>query len=374
MSQTGSRTVGSFGLWRMNSLPQRRRFGVTLAMLALMALVIVPLIAGDYWLNAILIPFLIMSLAGLGLNLLMGYAGQPSLGSGAFMAVGAYATYNFLLRLPVLPLPISVVMGGVVAGLVGVVAGLPSLRIKGFYLVASTLAAQFFVEWLFNEYAWFSNYSASSMISAPRLEIFGQNLSSPTGRYLLTLVFVATITAVAMRLMNSQTGRAWMAISDMDTAASVIGIPVAAGKLNAFFVSSAICGIAGALWAFAYLGTAEAKSSFNLDRSFEVMFIIIIGGMGSIFGNYLGAAFIVLFPILLSHIGSGILGGAIGTSQLENLQNILFGSLIIWFLIKEPNGLAALALRLSHWLLSCLSRRGFDALRTNGLKPKRGER
>src|SRR5580658_7896395 len=155
----------------------RSKVWIGFAIAGLAAFAGVPLVANDYWLNAILVPFLILSLAGLGLNLLMGYAGQASLGTGGFMSVGAYATYNLLLRLPELPLPVSLILGGVVAGLVGLVAGLLSLRIKGFYLVASTLATQFFLEWLFNQYGWFSNYSTSSSISAPRLAILGHDLS-----------------------------------------------------------------------------------------------------------------------------------------------------------------------------------------------------
>jgi branched-chain amino acid transport system permease protein len=327
----------------------RSRVRIALVIAALAVLVAVPLVANDYWLNAILIPFLILSLAGLGLNLLMGYAGQASLGTGGLMSVGAYATYNLLLRLPELPLPVSLVLGGIIAGLVGLVAGLLSLRVKGFYLVASTLATQFFLEWLFNQFGWFSNYSTSSSISAPRLAVFGHDLSSPGGRYLLTLSTVVIVTAVAIRLVQSQTGRSWMAIRDMDTAASVIGISIATGKLKAFFVSSLVIGIAGALWAFAYLGTVDARS-FNLDRSFEVMFIIILGGLGSIAGNYLGAAFMILLPILLDHVVGGLFGGAIDPGQLENFQKALFGGLIIWFLIKEPNGLAALLSRWKPWL------------------------
>jgi branched-chain amino acid transport system permease protein len=348
MTSISSAEVADFAPARA---PGRPRSGVSIgfAIAALAVFAGVPLVANDYWLNAILVPFLILSLAGLGLNLLMGYAGQASLGTGGFMSVGAYATYNLLLRLPQLPLPVSLILGGVIAGLVGMAAGLLSLRIKGFYLVASTLATQFFLEWLFNQFGWFSNYSTSSSISAPRLAILGHDLSGPVGRYLLTLSTVAIVTAVAIRLVQSQTGRTWMAIRDMDTAASVIGIPVASGKLKAFFVSSLVIGIAGALWAFAYLGTVDARS-FNLDRSFEGMFIIILGGMGSIVGNYLGAAFMVLLPILLDHVVSGSLGGAIDAGQLENFQKALFGGLIIWFLIKEPNGLAALLLRGRQWL------------------------
>jgi branched-chain amino acid transport system permease protein len=348
MTSISSAEAADFAPARAPIRPRSRAW-IGFAIAALVFFVGVPLLANDYWLNAILVPFLILSLAGLGLNLLMGYAGQASLGTGGFMSVGAYATYNLLLRLPELPLPVSLLLGGVVAGLVGTAAGLLSLRIKGFYLVASTLATQFFLEWLFNQFGWFSNYSTSSSISAPRLAIFGHDLSGPIGRYLLTLSAVAIVTAVALRLVQSQTGRTWMAIRDMDTAASVIGISVASAKLKAFFVSSLVIGIAGALWAFAYLGTVDARS-FNLDRSFEVMFIIILGGMGSIVGNYLGAAFMILLPILLDHVVSGSLGGAIDAGQLENFQKALFGGLIIWFLIKEPNGLAALLLRGRQWL------------------------
>jgi branched-chain amino acid transport system permease protein len=308
----------------------------------------------DYWFNAILIPFLIMALAGLGLNLLTGYAGQASLGTGAFMSVGAFATYNLLLRVPELPLPVSLVIGGLFAAFAGVLFGLPSLRIKGFYLTASTLAAQFFLPWLFNQYGWFSNYTTSGSISAPKLEFLGTDLSTPLGRYLLTLTSVVLLTWLAFNLVTSQVGRNWMAIRDMDTAAAVAGIPIAFNKLASFAISSFVIGIAGALWAFAYLGTVDARS-FDLDRSFTVLFIIIIGGMGSIAGAFIGSAFVILMPILISNISATFFAGAIDAGQSENLQKILFGSLIVYFLIKEPNGLAALFTklrrRLSLWPL-----------------------
>ncbi|WP_050422369.1 branched-chain amino acid ABC transporter permease [Bradyrhizobium tropiciagri] len=355
MSTIGTEAIEGFNPSHETAQSVRDRLRAGSVVVLLAALAGIPLVANDYWLNAVLIPFLIMSLTALGLNLLMGYAGQASLGSGGFMSVGAYATYNLLLRLPELPLPVSLLLGGIISGLVGVVAGLPSLRIKGFYLVASTLATQFLLEWLFNQYGWFSNYSTSSSISAPRLAFLGHDLSSPAGRYLLTLATVVVVTAVAARLVRSQTGRTWMAIRDMDTAASVIGIPVSAGKLKAFFVSSLVIGIAGALWAFAYLGTVDARS-FNLDRSFQVMFAIIIGGMGSVRGNFLGAAFMIFVPILLDHLGGGVFGGAVDPGQLENFQKALFGALIVWFLIKEPRGLAALLSRAWTRLASRINR------------------
>ncbi|WP_460141395.1 branched-chain amino acid ABC transporter permease [Pseudomonas sp. S2_E01] len=332
----------------------QRRVPYALIALLLIAFVIVPLTGNDYWLNAILIPFLVLSLAGLGLNLLTGYTGQTSVGAAGFMAVGAFATYGFLLRLPELGLPVALLGGGLISAVVGFVFGLPSSRIKGFYLMVTTLAAQFFLEWLFVKFPWFYNYGSSGTISAPKLALFGHDLNTPLGRYLLTLTTVLLLTWVASNLVKSQIGRNWMAIRDMDTAAAVTGIPVVRYKHLAFAVSSFYLGIAGALWAFAYLGTASA-SSFDINRSFQILFIIIIGGMGSIAGNFVGAAFISLLPILLSHAGQALFGGAVDAGQLQNLQKIIFGALIILFLIKEPEGLIRLLgnlrERLSHWPL-----------------------
>ena len=332
----------------------QRRVPIGLSVLLLIAFIGVPLTGNDYWLNAILIPFLVLSLAGLGLNLLTGYTGQTSVGAAGFMAVGAFATYGFLLRLPELGLPVALLGGGLISAVVGLVFGLPSSRIKGFYLMVTTLAAQFFLEWLFVKFPWFYNYGSSGTISAPKLALFGHNLNTPVGRYLLTLTTVLLLTWIAVNLVKSQIGRNWMAIRDMDTAAAVIGIPVVRYKHLAFAVSSFYLGIAGALWAFAYLGTASA-SSFDINRSFQILFIIIIGGMGSIAGNFVGAAFISLLPILLSHAGQALFGGSVDAGQLQNLQKIIFGVLIILFLIKEPEGLIRLLSnlreRLRHWPL-----------------------
>ncbi|WP_460097817.1 branched-chain amino acid ABC transporter permease [Pseudomonas sp. S3_C01] len=312
-----------------------------LVALLLFAFVVVPWLGNDYWFSAILIPFLVLSLAGLGLNLLTGYAGQLSLGSAAFMAVGAFATYNLEVRVVGLPLLVSIALGGLAAALVAVLFGLPSLRIKGFYLLVSTLAAQFFVTWALTRFSWFSNNSASGVISAPRLEVLGVNLDAPAGRYLLTLSVVVALFWLGKNLVRSELGRNWMAVRDMDTAAAVIGIALAKTKLLAFAISGFFLGVAGALWAFAYLGTVEPHG-FDLNRSFQILFIIIIGGLGSLQGNFLGAAFIVLFPVLLSNLVSLLPGGLVDAGQVENLQKMIFGALIILFLIKEPEGLARL--------------------------------
>lgn len=320
------------------------RTALLLTAALLIAFLVVPFVGSDYLFSAILIPFLVLSLAGLGLNLLTGYAGQLSLGSAAFMAVGAFAAYNFMLRVPGLPLLAAVVLGGLCAAAIGVLFGLPSLRIKGFYLIVSTLAAQFFVQWLLTKVSWFSNDSASGVISAPRLELFGRDLSSPAGRYLLTLAIVCVLSGFAYNIVHSQTGRRLIAVRDMDMAAALLGIPIFRTKLLAFALSSFYIGVAGVLWAFAYLGTVEPHG-FDLTRSYQILFIVIIGGLGSLPGAFLGAAFIVLVPVGMSLLADVVFAGSVDSGHLENVQKMLFGSLLIWLLIREPEGLARLLTR-----------------------------
>jgi branched-chain amino acid transport system permease protein len=317
-----------------------------IAILALLvvAFVVIPLIGNQYWFSAILTPFLLFSLAALGLNILTGYAGQLSLGTAAFMAVGAFMAYNAVLRIPHMPILGAFVIGGLCAAAVGIVFGLPSLRIKGLYLAVATLAAQFFVLWAINRIGWFSNYSSSGVITAQRMEIFGYPIEHSRDKYLLTLVIVSLMALAAKNLMRSETGRAFMAIRDMDVAASVIGIPMIKTKLLAFAISSFYCGVAGALYAYCYLGTVEPEA-FTLDLSFRVLFMIIIGGVGSILGSFLGAAFITLFPIFLNVVSRSIessLGIEMSHAVVSNAEAIIFGGLIILFLIVEPQGLARL--------------------------------
>jgi branched-chain amino acid transport system permease protein len=308
--------------------------------------VALPGLVSEYWVNAIIVPTLILALAGLGLNLLTGYAGQLSLGAGGFMMVGAYATYAFQLRFPELPLPIALIASGLIVAVLGAAFGFPSTRIKGFYLIVSTLAAQFFFEWLFQKFPWFYNGNSSATISLPKgLTILGLSLEHPAGRFYLTAAVTASITALVYNLVRSQTGRNWMAVRDMDTAAGVIGIPVTKAKLQAFAASSFILGIAGALWAFAYLGTASVQS-FDLDRSYQILFIIIVGGMGTIRGAFIGAVFIGLSPLGIDWLAQKLFAGQIDAGLLQNIEKAIFGFLIIWFLIKEPEGLAKLLSRL----------------------------
>jgi branched-chain amino acid transport system permease protein len=308
------------------------------------AYLVIPVIANEYWLQAILIPFLIFALAALGLNLLTGYAGQLSLGTGGFMAVGAYAAYKMTTAFPDVPILLVLLLSGVFAAAVGIVFGLPSLRIKGLYLAVATLAAQFFLLWLFNRVAWFYNYNPSGTITAPPRTFLGIMITGPeataTVRYLVALSFLMLFALVAKNLVRSEIGRTWMAIRDMDIAAEIIGIRPLTTKLSAFATSSFYCGVAGALLLFLYLGSVETLA-FDIAVSFEVLFMVIIGGMGSIMGSIIGAAFITSMPILLTN-APHLIGVDIPVDLAKELETIIFGGLIIVFLIVEPHGLARL--------------------------------
>src|SRR5919106_2318720 len=184
-----------------------------IAFWALMAVafLVLPAIGDQYWLGAIITPFLILALATLGLNILTGYAGQLSLGTAAFMAIGAFMAYNFMLRLPWLGVIPSFLLAGLCAAAVGIVFGLPSLRIKGFYLAVATLACQFFVLWALQRFGWFTNHSSSGVITAQQIVIFGYAFDTPAQKYLLTLTVVVLLALAAKNLMRSETGRAFMA-------------------------------------------------------------------------------------------------------------------------------------------------------------------
>jgi branched-chain amino acid transport system permease protein len=300
----------------------------------------VPLVASDYFYTEVLIPVLILSIAAIGLNLLTGYCGQVSLGTGGFMAVGAYAAYNVALRLPDVNLIVVFLFGGLMAMLVGLLFGLPSLRIKGFYLAVATLASQFFLEWTFARVKWFTDYAPSGSVAVGRVDLFGVPIDSPLKRYLLVLAFAVVLGLAAKNLVRGRIGRMWMAMRDMDIAAEIIGIRPLHAKLTAFAVSSFYVGIAGALWGFFRLGSWEPLA-FDINRSFQVLFMIIIGGLGSILGSFLGAVFIVLVPIFLNQLPHW-LGIPISTATISHVEFMVFGAMIVFFLIAEPNGFARL--------------------------------
>jgi len=307
------------------------------------AFLVIPFFITEYWEKAVLVPFLVFAIAAMGLNILTGYCGQVSLGTGGFMAVGAYSAYKFMTGFPDLNFFFVVILSGIVTAGVGVLFGLPSLRIKGFYLAVATLAAQFFLVWLVNKWAWLYNYSASGQITAPERSVFGINVTGPDvapwASYLFCLVVVVLRAWLMRNLTRGRLGRQWMAIRDMDIAAEIIGVNPMMAKLTAFAFSSFYIGVAGALFFAIYLGAGESES-FGILQSFIVLFAIIIGGLGSIFGSFIGAAFMILMPVLLKNILAGYLGWP--TSIATHMEFVIVGGLIIVFLILEPHGLAAL--------------------------------
>ncbi len=302
---------------------------------------VLPFTINDYWANAVFVPFLIYAIAALGLNILTGYCGQVSLGTGGFMAVGAYSCYKLMTAFPEVSILIHILIAGGITAAVGVLFGLPSLRIKGFYLAVATLAAQFFLVWLFNKVPWFYNYSASGQISAPERSFLGVALTGPNAsaaaKYLTCALFLFALAWLARNLTRGTIGRKWMAIRDMDIAAEIIGVNPLTTKLSAFAVSSFFIGISGALFFAVYLGAAEVGESFGINKSFLVLFMIIIGGLGSIFGSLAGAAFLVLLPVLLKNVLVGGFGWP--TDLAAHLELMIVGALIVIFLIAEPHGL-----------------------------------
>ncbi|MGH1331620.1 MAG: branched-chain amino acid ABC transporter permease [Paracoccaceae bacterium] len=305
---------------------------------------VIPFIINDYWANAVFVPLLIYTIAAIGLNILTGYCGQVSLGTGGFMAVGAYACYKLMTSFPDVNIFFHVLISGLITAGVGILFGLPSLRIKGFYLAVATLAAQFFLVWLFNKVPWFYNNSASGQISAPERTVFGIVVTGPNteawAKYLFCLVLVFLLAWFARNLTRGSVGRKWMAIRDMDIAAEIIGVNPLTAKLSAFAVSSFFVGVAGALFFSVYLGAVEVGEAFGIQKSFLVLFMIIIGGLGSIFGSFAGAAFMVLLPVFLKNVLVGGLGWP--TDLAAHLEFMIVGGLIVIFLIVEPHGLAQL--------------------------------
>lgn len=321
-----------------------RQDQIGIVLILLVAFIAVPLFASNFVIDSLLIPVLIFSLAAIGLNLLTGYTGLLSLGTGGFMGVGAFACYKLTTFFPGINIIILILCSGFIAAAAGIVFGLPSLRIKGFYLAVATLASQFFLSWCFIRIPWLYNYNVSASIEVPSRTTFGIAVTgpnaTPVSRYVIVLAMVSVMTWFASNLIRGRIGRRWMAVRDMDIAAELIGIKLYQTKLLAFAVSSFYCGVAGAMLVFLYLGNAESES-FSINQSFLVLFMVIIGGLGSLVGSFFGAALIWGLPIVLRMLkeSSGI---AMTAATLEHINYMLLGALIILFLIAEPAGLARL--------------------------------
>jgi branched-chain amino acid transport system permease protein len=317
---------------------------IGIAVILLVAYLVLPFVGSNFLINSVLIPFLIFALAAIGLNLLTGYTGLLSLGTGAFMGVGAYACLKLTAFFPHVNIIVWILASGFFSAAVGVLFGLPSLRIKGFYLAVATLAAQFFLEWCFIRIPWLYNNSVSGAIEVPLRTMFGVPITGPTAtavtRYLIVLTIVVVMTWLASNLVHGRIGRMWMAVRDMDLAAELIGIRLLRTKLLAFAVSSFYCGVAGAMMVFLWYGGAEAEV-FAIDQSFLVLFMVIIGGLGTLIGSFFGAALIYILPIALRSVPAAF-GLPIHPAAAEQFTFVIVGALIIVFLVVEPNGLARL--------------------------------
>ena len=315
---------------------------INFLLLMLIALVLIPItVKSGYWYSSILIPWLCLALASIGQQIVMGYAGQLALGAAGFMAAGAFACYNLILRIPDIPFFVALVLSGLIAAAFGILFGLPSLRVRGIYLMVATLASQFFIVWMIDKFGWFKNYDSSGIITAQDIVIMGKSFTSPLEMYLVIVFVVTVLTLLAINMARGSTGRNWMAVRDMDIAAESMGISLLRTKLQAFAISAFYCGVAGALFAFTYLKSLEPVA-FDIKLSFKILFMVILGGLGTISGAFIGAAFILLFPVLLNSIGNNVFHGAIDATIISSIEQVVFGVLIIIFMIYEPLGMAKL--------------------------------
>ena len=315
---------------------------INFLLLMLIALVLIPItVKSGYWYSSILIPWLCLALASIGQQIVMGYAGQLALGAAGFMAAGAFACYNLILRIPDIPFFVALVLSGFIAAAFGILFGLPSLRVRGIYLMVATLASQFFIVWMIDKFGWFKNYDSSGIITAQDIVIMGKSFTSPMEMYLVIVFVVTILTLLAVNMARGSTGRNWMAVRDMDIAAESMGISLLRTKLQAFAISAFYCGVAGALFAFTYLKSLEPVA-FDIKLSFKILFMVILGGLGTINGAFIGAAFILLFPVLLNSVGNNVFHGAIDATIISSIEQVVFGVLIIVFMIYEPLGMAKL--------------------------------
>jgi len=310
----------------------------TVAVVAVLFFVVLPLTLHEYYLSVANIVWIAV-IGALGLNILVGYTGQVSIGHGAFMSVGAYTAANLANRLGS-PWPVNLLAGGLMAALIGAIVGIPSLRIKGLYLAIATLAGQLIIEWTINHVTFISG-GVQASIEVARPKLGSMVLSSQRDMYYFLLVFVVLAIVGTMNLMRSRVGRAFIAIRDQDIAAEIIGINIFRYKLLAFAISSFYAGVTGVLYTY-FLGIANYEQ-FQINVSIDYLAMIIIGGLGSVLGSILGAAFVTLLPIVI-RLSMEAFGGLFLAPQtvlnlIPNLRLMLFGALIIFFLIVEPEGL-----------------------------------
>ena len=297
--------------------------------LLLVFLLAAPWLIAEYWL-AQLTFILIYAIAGLGLMLLAGFTGQFSIGHAAFLGVGAYTQAVFTNM--GLPFPFALALAGMLSAAVGVVVGLPALRVKGIYLGIATIAFAFIVEEVFARWESVTGGNSGIHIKAPNL--FGWELSSGEEFYFLCLVITVTVTLGILNLLRSSTGRAFVAIRDSEISAQSMGIHLARYKTLSFAISAALAGIAGAL--YAHKLQFISPDQFNIIQSIDLLLMVVIGGLGSVHGAFLGAIFLIAMPQLIA-MTKDYLPAVIG--QAPGLQSLVYGAVLIAFVLGEPLGL-----------------------------------
>ena len=289
------------------------------------------------------------------------------MGAAGFMAAGAFAMFNLILRVPDLGFVGSLIVSGLIAAAFGILFGLPSLKVRGIYLMVATLASQFFIIWMIDKFGWFKNYDSSGIITAQDIVILGKPFTTPLAMYFVCLAVTTILTLLAMNMARGSTGRNWMAVRDMDIAAESMGVSLLRTKVQAFAISAFYCGVAGALFAFCYLKSLEPVA-FDIKLSFKILFMCILGGLGTINGAFIGAAFILLFPVLLNAIGNNVFHGAIDATIISSIEQVIFGLLMIIFMIYEPLGMAKLWENLKQSMRSKLSSSGIKGVKSPILK------
>ncbi len=319
---------------------------VRLALIA-MLLVVLPLLLNNYWLS-IVNTILIAVIGAVGLNILVGYTGQISLGQGGFLAVGAY-TSAILSDRAGMPIPLSVLFAILMTAAIGTFFGLPGLRLKGLYLAIATLASQQIIEFVIRRWGWLTE--DAGYIDVRRLEVFGFKLERSSFEqqwYLILAVLAVLAVVLARNLFRTGLGRSFMAVRDQDIAAEAIGVNLTRAKLTAFAVSSGFVGLAGALTA--HYTEIVSWERFTLNVSILYLAMIIVGGLGSIAGAVYGAAFITLLPVLI-RTAADSWGDAVPflAEQLPAVQNAIFGLVIVLFLIFEPRGLERIWQRIKEY-------------------------
>jgi branched-chain amino acid transport system permease protein len=323
---------------------------------ALLAVILVayPFLASSRWIDAMNLVFL-SGLGAIALNILLGVAGQLSLGSSAFIGIGSFMVAVFATQVLQLPFLATLALGAIAGGIAAVVLGIIALRIRGFYLVLATIALHYIVYFIAQRYQ--DSTVGLAGFRIPTAELFGFNILRSANWYWVLLVILVLVTIGAYNLLKSKTGRAFRAIKDRDIAAAILGVDVTRTKLVAFILTSMLIGFQGALFAY-YLGVVTYES-ITLDVTVQYVAMIVIGGLASIGGSLIGALFVVMLPVvvqaLLPLLPSWFPFAQQISTNVFAVQLILYGLAIVIFMRVAPRGLAHSLKQLGRWLVSKVS-------------------